>query len=80
MSVREKTKKSYKIKVRIETATIILAIRFEIDFFKFLRLFKVNFISKNFLEYKILTSIRYSKNPDNYSKYYIKNYEISKII
>lgn len=50
----------------------MFANKFEINFFKFLRLFKVNFFLKDFLEYRKSMNVIYFKTQDKNSKNYIK--------
>ena len=51
----------------------------KIDFFELSRLFKVNFVFKDSLKYSKSADIIYSKNLDNYSKYYIENRKVAEI-
>lgn len=65
--------------VKILKTKKMLIIKIEIDLIKHSRLFKVSFVLKDFLRYRKLISIIYSRTLDNYSKYYIKNYQVTKI-
>lgn len=79
ISLRLGWKKSLKIRVRIYSTKILLLTKFEIDFFEFLDLFKVNFISRDSSECEKLINVIYFGNRNNYYKNYAENLKLAEI-
>lgn len=75
-----KIKVKIKVKDKVLKVRKVLVLKVKINIFELLRLFKISFIFKDSSRYRKLTSIIYSKNLNNHSKYYAKNHRIVEIM
>lgn len=67
------------VKVRVLKTEIVLATKFEINFFKFLGLLKVSFVLRDSSKYGKSTSVMYSKTSDIYSENYTEKRGVDEI-